>query len=99
MTQPPPATVALEGPLSFDNLPRVLAEAQAFAGRGDLPGRVTVDLGRVTEVDSAALALLLEWRRVAQRRRVALAFTNLPANLLALARLYGIEQLVEPPSA
>ena len=85
-----------EGPLSFDNLSGVLGQAEAFAARADLPQRLTVDFSRVSEVDSAALALLLEWRRVAERRKVELVFTHLPANLLALASLYGIEQLVQP---
>lgn len=89
-------TLAPEGPLSFDSVATVLAQAQAFSARADLPGRVTVDFSRVSEVDSSALALLLEWRRVAQRRGIALSFTHLPANLLALASLYGIEHLVQP---
>ena len=85
-----------EGPLSFDSLPAVLAQARALEGRSDLPRRLTIDFSRVSDVDSAALALLLEWRRIAERRGVELAFTHLPANLLALASLYGIEQLVQP---
>ena len=85
-----------EGPLSFDSIPAVLERARALEARADLPRRLTIDFSRVSEVDSAALALLLEWRRVAERRGVELAFTHLPANLLALASLYGIEQLVQP---
>lgn len=90
--------LAPEGPLSFDSLPRVLEQAQAFAKRDDLPPRVAIDFSRVSEVDSAAIALLLEWRRVAERRGIELSFSHLPANLLALASLYGIEQLVQPPA-
>lgn len=85
-----------EGALTFDRLPRVLSEAEEFARRADFPPVLTVDFSRVTAVDSAALALLLEWRRVALRRGSRLAFVNLPANLVALATLYGIEQLIQP---
>ena len=41
-------------------------------------------------------ALLLEWRREAARRGKGLYFVNLPANLLALAELYGVTGLIQP---
>jgi phospholipid transport system transporter-binding protein len=86
--------LALEGPLSFETLPRVLAESDAFAARPDLPEKLTIDFSGITEVDSSAVALLLEWRRRAIARGKALAFVNLPANLLALAELYGVTELI-----
>ena len=96
MTTSPGETLSPEGGLTFDSLPSVLAQAEAFAARPDLPAHLAIDFSRVTEVDSAALALLLEWRRVAARRGTQLTFQNLPPNLVALATLYGIEQLVQP---
>jgi phospholipid transport system transporter-binding protein len=56
--------------------------------------RVTVDLGGVTEVDSSALSLLLEWRRQALRANRAVRYVNLPANLKSLAELYGVTELL-----
>jgi phospholipid transport system transporter-binding protein len=53
----------------------------------------------VDAVDSSAVALLLEWRRQAVRLGKKLEFVNLPANLLALATLYGVEELIQPPPA
>jgi phospholipid transport system transporter-binding protein len=46
-------------------------------------------------VDSSAVALLLEWRRRALAKGKQLAFVNLPANLLALAELYGVTDLIQ----
>ena len=89
----------LTGALSFETLPGVLEQSAAFAARGDLPDRLTIDFAGITGVDSSAVALLLEWRRQAQRLGKALAFVNLPANLLALARLYGVEELIQPQTA
>ena len=86
----------LTGALSFETLPGVLQESAAFAARPDLPERLTIDFAGITGVDSSAVALLLEWRRQAQRLGKTLAFVNLPANLLALARLYGVEELIQP---
>jgi phospholipid transport system transporter-binding protein len=53
-----------------------------------------VDLGEVTELDSAALALILAWLRDARAAKRELAFTNLPQSLQTLARLYGVEELL-----
>lgn len=85
----------LEGPLSFESLPRVLAEGDAYESKPDLPERLTIDFSGVTAVDSSAVALLLEWRRRALARDKQLSFVNLPANLLALADLYGVTDLIQ----
>jgi phospholipid transport system transporter-binding protein len=88
--------LALDGALSFESLPRVLAESQAYSERPDLPDRLTIDFAAITHVDSSAVALLLEWRRGAARLGKELRFVNLPANLLALAELYGVSALIQP---
>jgi phospholipid transport system transporter-binding protein len=88
--------LSLEGALSFETLPRVLEESRAYSARPDLPERLTIDFSSITEVDSSAVALLLEWRREAARRGKGLYFANLPANLLALAELYGVTGLIQP---
>ena len=53
-----------------------------------------IDFSRVEAVDSAAVSLLLCWLRRAQRENVALVFSRLPPNLLSLARLYGVAELL-----
>lgn len=85
----------VEGALSFETLPAVLAESDKYAARTDLPDKLTIDLAQVSGVDSSAVALLLEWRRRAQRAGKTLVFVNLPSNLLALARLYGVADLIQ----
>ncbi len=90
--------LALEGALSFETLPTVLAQSVEYAARTDLPERLTIDFSAITGVDSSAVALLLEWRRQAQARGKRLDFVNLPPNLLALAELYGVAELIQPQS-
>ena len=89
-------TLRLEGNLSYETIPGVLAQTSQFAARADLPPTIRIDFSNVTGVDSAAVALLLEWRRMALARGKTLVFENLPANLLALARLYGVAELIQP---
>lgn len=55
---------------------------------------VTLDLAGVTEVDSAAVSLLFEWRRAALAANRTIRYVNLPDNLTSLATLYGVTELV-----
>lgn len=81
---------AVSGPITFDNVVSVLAEGRE---RFTAP-QVTVDLSGVTEVDSSAVSLLLEWRREAARNGRAIRFRNLPPSLRSLAQLYGVVELL-----
>ena len=94
--RPSGEVLALTGALSFETLPEVLAQSAEYTARSDLPERLTIDFAGITAVDSSAVALLLEWRREAQRLKKVLEFVNLPANLLALATLYGVAELIQP---
>lgn len=53
---------------------------------------IQFDLSAVSQSNSAALALLLEWLKQAQEHQVSLSFSNFPEHLRELARVYGIEQ-------
>jgi phospholipid transport system transporter-binding protein len=88
----------LEGALQFATVPTVLEQSERYAARPELPDKLTIDFSAITEVDSSAVALLLEWRRLAAARGKSLAFVNLPANLEALAGLYGVTDLIQPPA-
>jgi phospholipid transport system transporter-binding protein len=80
----------LQGPVTMESVTALLAESAAlFKGP-----RVVVDLGAVTEVDSAAVSLLLQWRRTAAREQRRIEFENVPASLETLAELYGVAHLI-----
>ncbi|HMW16748.1 MAG TPA: STAS domain-containing protein [Accumulibacter sp.] len=84
--------------------PMVIANARALldAGRGllaaDFPtGQAArLDLAGVGEVDSSALAVVLAWLRTAAAKNLPLRLVEPPANLLSLARLYGVDELLPP---
>ena len=69
---------------------RALHGEPAAAGGAAL----TIDASALTRFDSAALALLLQARRLAQASGRAFAVHGAPAPLLQLARLYGVQQLL-----
>jgi phospholipid transport system transporter-binding protein len=80
----------LSGPVTFGNVTAMLAEgARAFTAPA-----LTLDLAGVTEVDSTAVSLLLEWRRTAQRDKRRIDYVNYPANLKSLIHLYGVDELL-----
>jgi phospholipid transport system transporter-binding protein len=59
-------------------------------------GANQIDFSEVTEVDSSAVALMLEWQRLAARNNIVLRLCNLPAAILNLSKLYGVSELVQP---
>lgn len=65
------------------------AGVDAIAG-----GDFSFDLAAVAEVDTAAIALLLEWQRQAMARGGRLALSGVPADIASLARLYGVDGLL-----
>jgi phospholipid transport system transporter-binding protein len=82
--------ITVSGPVTLSNAARVLDQGrQHFA-----EGVRTVDLGEVTEMDSALLALALAWLRDARRAKHELSFANVPDALRTLSRLYGVEDLL-----
>jgi len=83
----PRATLA--GPVTLANVNAVLDE-----GVRVFKAPVTVDLAGVTEVDSTAVSVLLEWRRAALRDKRTIGYVNYPENLKSLIKLYGVSELL-----
>jgi phospholipid transport system transporter-binding protein len=84
----------LEGELVFDTVPEVLKHAGA-----DMRGvaGIRVDLKGVTRADSAGLALLVEWLRESERAGLPIRFINVPVQLLSIARVCGLEEILFQP--
>jgi phospholipid transport system transporter-binding protein len=80
----------LRGPVTINNVVPLLAQGNGLFTAPE----VTVDLEGITEVDSAAVSLLLEWRREAGRHGRRIQFVNLPGNLTSLAKLYGVTEML-----
>jgi phospholipid transport system transporter-binding protein len=78
------------GALTFADAADVLAATQAMA----LPRDGVVDCAGIVVADSAAVAVLLALKRRAAAEGSALAFANLPAQLSALAAVYGVDTIL-----
>lgn len=81
----------VSGAVTFATAGELLAASQPlFAGEK----AITVDLSAVTRVDSAGLALLLEWLRRARSDGRAVSFTGLPGKLVDIAKLSGVDAML-----
>jgi phospholipid transport system transporter-binding protein len=85
--------IVLEGPVTLDTVPALAPALDPLLAAG---AAAVIDLGKVTDVDSSAVALVLEWRRQAENRKVKLRLANPPSALENLARLYGVLELLPP---
>jgi phospholipid transport system transporter-binding protein len=84
--------LTVSGELSFATVPALLEQGSVLlAGCGE---RIRLDLGGVTRADSAGLALLIEWLRIARRRRAVIEFRNIPPQMLAIARVSGLDSVL-----
>jgi phospholipid transport system transporter-binding protein len=69
-----------------------IVEAGAAAIRG---GDCTIDFSGVVRCDTAAVACVLAWMRIAQTSGRKLSLVALPRDLLSQAKLYGVDQLMD----
>ena len=85
--------IAVIGDLTLKTVSQIYAESLRFAGQETLP--VEFDLEKVGHIDSAGMALLLEWQSWAHRHNHHFRFNNVPEHLIKLASLSDAEHLLD----
>jgi phospholipid transport system transporter-binding protein len=91
-----PGRFEISGDLGFGDAARLLAEGDAAFGGLK---QAEIDLAKVGRVDSAGLALLLEWSLSARESGSVLSYRNMPAALSALAGISDVSELLESAGA
>jgi phospholipid transport system transporter-binding protein len=86
LQQQPDRSWSVEGDLTLETIPALLKQHPAPAG--------SVNLAEVRRIDSAAVALLLEWQRLARGRSSEVRFRNVPQQVLAIAGVCGVQPLL-----
>lgn len=79
----------IDSDLTFQSIDGQALKSFAYMQAGK---EITIDLGRVSNADSAGLALMIEWIKYTRSHRIQLHFKNIPGQLLALAKLSGFDQ-------
>lgn len=89
-----PGRFAARGALTFANARRARSEG-LHALRTSSARDLVVDCGGIAHSDSAGLAVLLDWMAVMKKEGRPLCFANLPPGLLAVARISGVEEMLQ----
>lgn len=90
LTREAPGRLRLSGPVDTVTVPALLRESRrTFDEAGD---RIEIDLGGVTRMDSAGVALLLDWQR---RATATLNYRNPPAQMRAIVDFCGLEDILK----
>ncbi len=80
----------VQGDILMDSANQLLEQSRKLA----LTGNNIVDFEKVSDLDTSAVSLMLEWERRAIKEGKQLTFVNLPENLKSLIDLYGVEAFV-----
>lgn len=84
--------LAITGELDFNNVVEFWQESLVLMK--DL-NELHFDLSAITHCNSAGIALLLEWIKYARREKKSLSFRNIPQQLLSIAKVTGVDQILQ----
>ena len=85
------ALIALPQALTMGQAHQVLAGLESAIHQSAEP---RIDASTLVTLDSAAIAVLLQCRRIAQAAGKSLVIANPPPKLTELSRLYGVEAIL-----
>jgi phospholipid transport system transporter-binding protein len=88
-----PGRLEASGVLGFETAADALKSGLRLIGSD----ACTIDLGKVTEGDSAGLAVLIEWLSTARSAGAKLRYVKVPEQILAIARISDVEDLLKDP--
>lgn len=86
-----PGRLEARGAMSYASAGHALQEGLALIPR---ESECTIDLSQVTEADSAGLAVLVEWLATARVRKTTIHYLAIPAQILAVARISDLDELL-----
>lgn len=84
--------IEISGALTLDGATAVLQKGRAALAASS--GDAVFDLEKISAVDSSALAVVFAWLREAGAAKRRLTFVHLPQQLLSLAAVYGVGDLL-----
>lgn len=82
----------VSGEMTFATVTGLLAQSRELFAQAS--GSIEVELEAVERVDSAGLALLIEWMREARTQGKTIRFSRLPAQMMAIATASDLESIL-----
>jgi phospholipid transport system transporter-binding protein len=89
-----PGRVVVSGEITFASA-REARQLGILVLEGSRAERLVIDCAAVSRADSAGLAVLLDWLAWGRRSSRPVSLQNLPASLLAFARISEVDGLLE----
>ena len=83
--------ITLTGVINFSNVTTIYNESVSQLEKYTV---WNFDFSNVKSSNSAALALMVEWLKLAKKSNKSIQFTHLPLDLLSIARASGMEKLL-----
>jgi len=80
----------VEGELTFVSVPAIQRHSPDYFKNPP----ATLDLGGVERIDSAGIALIVEWARRAKNAGGAMRLVNVPPDMMALSKTTGLTRLL-----
>jgi phospholipid transport system transporter-binding protein len=93
ISEPSPGRIVVTGELTFATA-RDARQLGVLVFESSRAERIVVDCAGVTRGDSAGLAVLLDWLSWGRRRSRPVSLENLPASLLAIARISEVDGML-----
>ena len=84
-------TLRVQGDLDFDSVVGLLTATETWFADAALS---RIDLGEVSRSNSAGVALLVHWLRLAQNHERELDIVNIPAQMWAIIKIVDLETLL-----
>lgn len=88
------AGTAVSGGMTLETAATLMAAGAKELAGGPAENDRRFDLSGVTAIDSSGLAVLFAWQRAAQAQGKTLQIVNPPRNLISLAQVYGVAELL-----
>lgn len=80
----------ISGDVVIRTVPLLLDASKALS----ISANTTIDFAGVTDIDTATISLILEWKRRAKKENHSINFAHFPDNLNSLTQLYGVAELI-----
>lgn len=84
--------IQVKGEITLDTTAALWQQSQSLFAT--LPNAVHVDLQEVTHSDSAGVALLTAWLRLARNQNKEIFFSHMPEQMQAIVRVSGLEKIL-----
>jgi len=93
ISEPSAGRIVVTGELTFASA-RDARQLGLLVLEGSRATKLVIDCGGVTRADSAGLAVLLDWLAWGRRKSRTVTLENLPAPLVAIARISEVDGLL-----